>query len=93
MKYGSTIAKDGERVVHNFPAEGRRHDEDGFRYWTENVADAEADETAVPRVRCYCDWTAKVPERRRALRKGVSSGFYSGPTGSGLTGDQDPGGL
>ena len=40
-----------------------------------------------------CDWTAKVPERRRALRKGVSSGFYSGPTGSGLTGDQDPGGL
>lgn len=58
MKYRSTKAGPGERVVHNFPAHGRAFGVDGFRYWVEL---ADVDDRA-PRIRCHCDWTSKVPE-------------------------------
>jgi len=57
MRYRNTKPAPGERVVHNFPANGRGFGVGGFRYWTEPIA-----ETETPRVRCHCDWTAKVPE-------------------------------
>ena len=62
MQYENMNAREDERVVHNFPPEGRAFGEDGLRYWSENTAAADADDKAAPRRRCYCDWTNTVPE-------------------------------
>jgi hypothetical protein len=62
MKYRSTKAGPGERVVHNFPANGRAFGVDGFRYWTEVIAEVEEDGRVGERMRCHCDWTERVPE-------------------------------
>ena len=56
MRYEDTTARDGERVVHNFPPrKGQAFGDDGFRYWTEPIDEAQ-------RTRCYCDWTAVAAE-------------------------------